>query len=294
MAMMVPVRRLFIYFMYGLLLTGVLLYVRFPKEEAGDFLARKLEAAFPAIECSFGPAGYVAPYSVLFKHLLVSRRIDGNPLIMFKDVQVTPTLEGLGRAYTVTATLHGGTVRTEVMIYPFRKDFEFSGVEVAGVRFEELESLTSGVKRELFGTFGVTGQYSGSWQEGAKGKGSGQYVLVEGKTVLRQPILTLRELEIKQVTGDFQYTDKNITLTNGVMKTDGFTADYGGNVQVIGRFSGWRLGLNGNLEIEKEFLKKKPRILRVVKRLQKQYQKNQIPFYMKGTTGNPRFAFGSG
>ena len=286
--------RLLGYLLYGLVLTAVLLYVRFPAEKAELYLTRLSQAAFPSFEFAAGAKKVTFPPALEMDRLLVSSRRDGRPLLLLENVHVAPTLAGVGREYRLAAQLHGGNVSGILKISPLARTFSFVDMAVRDVRCEDLQLLQETGERKLAGTVSLSGAYSGSWQAGESVALNGKLELKQGIIGLRQPILTIGELKVSSLAMELVLDGQELRVKDGTMQADSMAAGFTGTMQMAQLFKDWKLAIDGELEMRSQFLKDKPRVSRVVQRLQKQYDNTQIPYYIKGTMANPRFAFGKG
>lgn len=89
------------------------------------------------------------------------------------------------------------------------------------------------------------------------------------------------------------YDNGVLKLSKGFLKGKELNADFAGELRTADSFTAWEVAVNGRLEPQREYIDGNPQVLRVVKRLQREYRMNGLSYMLSGSPGNPRFRFGT-
>ena len=285
--------RWLLYLLYGLVLTGILLYTRFPADQVEAFLLQKVEGAVPGSSCSYTTLHYSFPFSMIIEELHLTRQRDGSELLLLEDLVLTPAAAGLGRSFTFTAALYEGAATGRLNIMPLAGRFSLTDVQVERANMEQVDYLQSGLQRDIKGLLSGAGVYEGSWVRGEPRSGRGNVELNAGSMLLRQPILSVGQLDFEQLAMTLTYGDDELKVVNGKLKGSPFNTDFSGEVKVRNEVPAWQINLAGTIRIDRDFIKDKPHLLRAYRGLAKQYGKGDaLPYGVSGSVGTPRFRFG--
>ncbi len=286
--------RIFSYFIYALLLTAVLLYVRFPAEKFEIFLVRTIETAFPGCRVDLGKYHYTFPVTVhLERALFEQSRGAKEEVVLLEGIDITPSVSGLGLKYALSAKVYGGSFQANLQLSPIAGTFTLADIVLNNVDLALSPYLKNISRRELSGYLNYSGFYSTPFDGPGKREAKGVVRLSDGAFSLIQPVLTLRNLDMQSLDVGISFADGILELAEGSFKGAELQAEFAGSLTSAEGLEAWKVDLTGSMVPQKGFMKDKPQVLRVVKRLQSQYRKAALPYRVSGSIGNPRFRFGT-
>jgi len=281
------------YLLYALLLTAILLYVRFPAEKMRSYLNKRITSAIPGIVMEPGEFNYGFPVKLTLDTLKISRENGGDEIALLENTSVSPVLTGLGLEYVLEGTVYGGTFQANVKLAPLAGQMTLDTIELTKVALDKSALLVKGLQRDLSGTMDFDGSCVVSYKGQKDATLTGNVTVHNGSFLLRQPILSLQKMALDQLQFAVSYTAGVLKVADGMLQGPEMNVDFAGDVQATGRFEAWTLGLKGDLAPQQGFAEKNPRVLRVLKRLQQQFKQDDLPFRLDGDIGNPRFRFGN-
>lgn len=288
--------RLLVYLLYAVLLTSVLLVVRFPKEKVLAYAEKKIEASVPGSKVNLSRLSYDFPLGVHLGRLQVADLERDEDILLLEDITVTPKLKGLGFAYQVTGEMLGGDFATELSLSFASKRYSLDALELKGLDLSRSAYLAGMLRRDLQGILEFTGSYSsvlaGSGEDGAGATCDGVVGIASGGFALRQPVLTLKTMDFESLDVAIDMQGGVVTLTEGVLEGGEIKANFGGVLNVADTLQSWKLNLEGGMVPSREYLQGNPQLVRLVERMQRQYKNNELPYTINGTVANPRFRFG--
>lgn len=288
--------RFVIYLIYALLVTGTLLVVRFPEDKFLQYAAKKVEASFPDTRVKFSNLSYLFPFSAHLDRAEMDSVLPEEEIIPLQDISITPQLAGFGLAYAVTGSLLGGTFTSTVKMVAGNKRYRLEELDLSGLDLSRSAYLARIFRRDIQGTLKFRGDYSGALGGLVKGGAgitcNGVLGLTDGSFALRQPLLTLKNMEFASLDAAVRMEGGVLTLREGTLAGTKLQADFSGVLNAEGSPGSWKLDLEGGIVPSREFLQENPQLVTVVNRLQKQYKKNTLPYSINGTVANPRFRFG--
>jgi type II secretion system protein N len=281
------------YFIYAVLLIAVLLYVRFPSEKFEIFVVRTVETAFPGSRVDLGPYHYTFPATVHLDRALFEQKTGNEEIVLLESIDITPIVSGLGLKYALSAKAYGGSFQANLKLAPVAGTFSLLDMHVNQIDLALPPFLKNISRREISGQLEYRGMYSAPLDGSGKREAKGVVRLSEGAFSLIQPVLTLRILDMQSLDAGISFNDGVLELVEGSFKGAELHAEFAGSLTAAEGLEAWKVDLSGALVPQKGFLKDKPQVLRVVKRLQSQYRKTALPYRVSGSIGNPRFRFGT-
>jgi type II secretion system protein N len=285
--------RIFSYFIYALLLTAVLLYVRFPADKFQTFLVRTIESAFPGARVDLGTYHYTFPATFHLDRALFEEKKSEEEIVLLEGIDVTPIISGLGFKYALSAKSYGGSFQANLQLSPVAGSFTLDEIDLNHIDLALSPFLKNISRREVSGYLDYSGIYSSPLDGLGKREAKGVVRLSEGTFSLIQPVLTLRNLDMQSLDVGISFADGVLALVEGSFKGAELHADFEGTITAADGLEAWKVELGGTMVPQKDFMKDKPQVLRVVKRLQSQYRKTALPYRVSGSIGNPRFRFGT-
>lgn len=281
------------YLLYALVLICILLYVRFPSDKFEKYTERKIEEAFSGTDVNVGTFKLQFPFSISIDKALISQAVSGDEILYLENIRIKPIMSGFGLDFMLSGDLYGGNFSTELLLAPRDGRFTLNDLELSAVDISQSEYLRIVTRREISGNFDFIGSYSGAISGGDHKDLQGVMAVSDGKFSLMQPVLSLKVMEVNSLEAGLAFKEGSLKLIEGMFKGKEIDAEFEGSVKISDNVSLSNLSVSGSMVPQKVFLKEKPQVLRVVKRLQKQYRKTALPFNISGTIGNPRFRFGT-
>jgi len=285
------VRSLF-YVAYALLLTFVLLYVRFPAEKFKVYCEKRIEHLLPGSDCKVTDIGYRFPLSAVLEDITISKVIDGQESDMvFDQLVVSPELQRFWRTFIIEGEMYSGFFEAELDFDKRARSFQLENIFLEGMEVGEFTKSIGLVDRQVSGLLGFSGNYQALNTEPGDGAGKGVFQIVAGSMSLLQPILALSIIEFDQVTVDVEYDNGVVKFLEGELLGEDITADFAGQLQIASPLLNSNLLLSGHLEPADVFLRNRPQEQQVVQRLLQRYKMTVLPFKVGGSVKRPLFRF---
>lgn len=284
--------RTVVYLIYALILTGTLLYVRFPAQTFKQFCENRLELIFPESVCTIERISYRFPLTISFEAVnFSSTGSSGRPGFFVDSLSVAPDLAKLGGNITLAATVYGGVFSARLEVDFTAKKIELHDVQITGLDAAALQKGLAVLDRKVSGTLGFTGSYQGTFDNPAGGSGQGRIVADAGSVALLQPVLSLQQIDFYQAVGNLRYENRKLSVSEGKLKGKDLTADFAGNLQVASTFLASEVQIGGRLVPQAAFLQTHPQEQKMVQGVMKRYNMTALPFKVGGTLSSPTFRF---
>lgn len=281
------------YLLYAVLLTAVLLYVRFPSARVQEYLGGKIETAFSPAGIQAGTYRYVFPATLRFDKVVVSAGDGGDEIALVENLAVSPAIAGFGLKYSLAGELYGGTFQLGLKLSPLAGKCVVENMEMTKVDLRRSTFIQRVFQREIEGELDFNGTAAVGFDGESSGRLEGEAVVRGGEIPLRQPILLVTRMDFQELAAKLSYDGELLKLADGSLKGKQFNADYSGSLQTADNPESWQLELKGSLIPQQEYTGANPQVQRLVTRLQKQFRTNELPFMVNGSIINPRFRFGN-
>lgn len=282
--------RSLVYLLYAVVLTAVLLYVRFPTEKFRAYCEHRLEQVFANGRCTIVEIAYRFPAAVEFRKVTIGQQEnDSSGGFMFDRVKLSPASQGFLKSWQVDGELYAGLLRATLTVQLKEKMFQLKDINIEKIDFAAITSSMPLLKREITGEFTFSGEYKANFDQPLAGLGNGNLRLSGGSIDLVQPILTMDTIDFQEVKSLWRYGDSVFSFTEGKMVGQQLDAEFNGTVKTPFLPPVGGLKISGSLVPGEQFLKDKPQVDRLVQRLMRQYKKSAVPFRLGGTLDKPTF-----
>lgn len=279
--------------LYALLLAVVLLYIRFPAAKVQEYIEKNFVTAIPGVRTAPGTMSYSFPATLHLDKLAVTRQSGGEEIAVLENISISPVPTGLGLEYTLSGDLYGGNFHSTLRLAPRTRVLTVDDVELVRVPLERSAVLQSVLQRDLRGALDFHGSCIVSLA-GKKGSTlQGRAVVHEGGFLLRQPIFSLREINMETMEFEVSYEAGVLKVLDGSLKGAELHAGFAGELLTIGRFEDWDIMIEGDMLPQQGFTEQNRQVARVINRLQKQFRNNELPYKLSGNIGSLRFRFGN-
>jgi type II secretion system protein N len=280
------------YLAYAVLLTLVLLYVRFPAEKFKAYCENRIERLLPGSACKVDRIVYRFPLSTVLENVIISRGIDGQEANMVVTrLVVSPEPLQFWKAFKLQGEIYSGLFEAGLDFDTKTQSFQLENIQLEGVAAGELAKSIGLADRQLSGFVGFSGNYQALNSQPGDGTGEGVVEIVAGSMSLLQPILTLSTLEFDQLAVDLAYENGRLSFLEGELLGKDIVADFSGELQLASPLLNSSLLLSGHLEPDEVFLSNQPKQQQVVQRLLQRYKMTVLPFKVGGTVKRPLFRF---
>lgn len=284
--------RSLLYILYAVLLSAVLLYVRFPAEKFKDYCIRQIEGLVPESSCTIDHIGYRFPLSAVFASLTLSREINGRQTAMVIDeLVVSAEFPQLWRRLSITAKMYSGHIGAALSFDRRAHSFGLSGIEGQGIALAPLAAGMGITDRKISGILGFSGTYQAPDSAPGDGAGKGLLEIERGSFSLLQPILNLSALTYDKISVQIVADNGAVQLIEGEFLGKEMAGDFTGHVQLAAPFLTSTVELIGRLEPDAGFLQAHPQEQQLVQRLLQRYKMTVLPFKVGGTVQRPLFRF---
>ena len=285
--------RTLLFVVYGLALTAVLLYVRFPAEKFRLYCESYLERVVPDTTCSIGRIHYRFPATVTFEGVSLAWTVEESRAVVLIDrFAVSPGGGKFFREFNITGTLYSGVWSARVKIDRASREFLLEDIQLDGLDAALLFESLKNLERKVAGLVHFAGSYQASFDKPYGGTGQGKVAAENGSFALLQPVLSLAAIDFQQLAVDVRYDEKRIGFQDGKVQGEDLTADFSGELAMGKSLGRSDLQLNGQLALQAGYLSNHPREQRIVQGLQTRYKRPAIPFKVGGTMIRPTFRFG--
>lgn len=283
--------RFFLYLVYAVVLTAVLLYVRFPTEKVRTYCEHRLEAVLGEGRASIEKIVYHFPVTVEFRKLKIGdQAADGESNeIVIDRLRLFPTSDGFLTSWVMDGELYAGLFRAILEIQMEEKIFQLRDIKLEKADIAAVTADMPVIQREVSGRLTVSGEYKAKFDQPLTGLGSGNLHFSAGTLHLVRQILTLDAIDFEEIDILWKYGETVLQITEGKMIGQQLDADFSGTLQPPFLPPVGGLNVSGLLVPKERFLEDKPQIERLVQRLMKQYKKSAVPFRVGGTLNKPIF-----
>lgn len=284
--------RFLMYLLYGVLLTAVLLYVRFPREKFKQFSENRFEKFLPGTVCKIDRVVYRFPLSAVMKQVTIVTAVENNQSgLVIDEFVVTARPPRFMSRFDLDGDLLAGNFAAKLNLDRLNDGFHLNDIHLRGLEVGKIVESLGIVDREMSGLVEYSGNYQAANENPLDGSGKGAVKVVDGSIGLLQPILGLSAIDFESVAMGVSQERGSINFTDGKVLGKEVAADFTGKVRVESPLMNSALLLSGQLEPQEQFLKNNPREQQVVQRLLKRYNMNVLPFKVGGTVNRPLFRF---
>jgi len=280
---------------YTLLLTTVLLYLRFPAENFKLFCQIKLEQLLPRTQCSIGALRYRFPMSMEMDTITFKdKQRTKQTLCTIDQVTIRPELTAPGSRFQVDLKAYGGEHDFSISIKKSKQTVTLNDIHLAHLDLAKIPFLRQTFRREITGSLSGSGMYQSVWnKEKPIRSGRGSMVIEKGSFSLLFPILSLKEIDLKELKTDFILQKDRLQFTKGYFHGKELKGEFAGDITLGVPFKHSEFAFNGALEPLPSLLKKSRYAQNMVIQLKKQHNRSTLPFLLQGSVQRPRFNFDS-
>lgn len=284
--------RSLVYLLYAVLLTAVLLYVRFPAEQFKQYCERRVENLLPDSTCAIEQIGYRFPFSAVYKNITLNRVINGQETAMFVDqLVISAKARQFWRAFSLSGTIYSGLFAADLDFDSRAHSFELANIHVEGLQVGDFAKSIGITEREISGIVEFSGDYKAPDSAPGNGTGKGLVQIAVGSLTLLQPILNLPALQFDKLAMRVVRENGVIRLDEGEFFGREILADFSGELRIASPFLNSNISLSGHMEPDEGFLRSNPQEQQAVRLLLQRFKMTVLPFKLGGTVQRPLFRF---
>ena len=242
------------YTIYGILITAVFLYVRFPSDNAANYIKSMVVAGNPNVVLSFDSANLCFPPGIKLDNVEISFRDKPDLILRMDALKMRPAIARLlsGKlSLLLYANAYGGNMRTNINFAnrfstdgPVKVNTGFSGIDLG-----KCSCLKVATGRRIDGMFSGSLSYNGKWDRITSGTGSARLTLLGGNVQLLRDIFSLGELNFDKMEADITLKNRILKITSLEMTGKQLNGSFSGNIFLNENIMRSRLGIKGNIKI---------------------------------------------
>lgn len=284
--------RSIIYLAYAVLLTAVLLFVRFPEEKVKAYCEKRIERLLPGSACNIDNIVYRFPLSAAFETIKISRAIDGQESDLVVDrLVISPEPLQFWRTFKLKGEIYSGLFEAGLDFDTRAQTFKLANIHLEGLEAGDLAEGIGITDRKISGIVEFSGDYQAKNSNPSEGSGKGIVQVVTGSMGLLQPLLALSTIEFERVAVSVTHQNGILRFAEGELQGKEIIADFSGELRMASPLLNSNILLSGHLEPDDGFLRSHPEQQQVVQRLLQRYKMTVLPFKLGGTLKRPLFRF---
>ncbi len=247
-------KRWITYTIYGILITLLFLYLRFPSDSASNYIRSTFLDDNPAVILSFDSATPCIPPGLRLSNVEISLANKPDAVFRTGTVTVRPALTKLlnGKVSLLMNTdAYGGEMRIGIH---FANRFRVEGPVRINACFNNINlgkcsPFHAAAGRQIGGTLSGTFSYDGRSDRITGGTGSAHFSLVDGSIQLLKDIFSLSEMNFDTMEADLILKNRTLTLKSLEMTGKEFSGSFSGRIFVREEIMRSRLSLKGTIRI---------------------------------------------
>lgn len=281
-----------LYISYGIILTGALLFFRFPKEQLQHFVIDQIEKTLPGTSCTIESLSYSFPLSLQAKGIkIVNQGESQSKPFEIERAILKPQIVSPHKV-AIAAQLYGGYFAGIL-----ERDTENNQMTVANYTLKDLrvEDLLANFALSQYPISGLI-EVSGSYNIDLASKPalptySGKLIIRNGTIKTEHPVLSLNTIDMRYVEMTFTRKNSTIEITHGKMQGSELDSTFTGTIQPLQPLGQSSCQIEGQLVPRQSFLETKQTIKDQAVLLQKQAKQHTIPYSASGQLANLTFGF---
>ena len=283
------------YVLYAVIITALLLYLRFPSEVIKDYLETRNDRSNSPFALSVGQVSLSLPFGLKLQETQVSNRANHNKVIFRADrLSIRPiigTLLGGKLKLCFEGIAYDGILKGCAKFDEKRLQAPFSAtIALKGIRMGKYD-LRGLMGRHMEGRLDGNVAYDAKSNLLIEGSGEADLRLSDGRLQLLQPILSLDSIDFKQVSIKMALQGRKISLRQVALEGPQLRGTLSGIISLQKEIGKSRLDLRGTLEPFADFFKSLPGTRNMVKLFQRRLKRGTLSFIIRGTLTEPSIQF---
>lgn len=284
------------YTLYGILLTIVLLYYRFPSETLRGYLLDMAESLYPGLEVSIDTVSPSLPFGLkLHGTQISSGENPGKALLIADDLTIHPKVRSLfqGRyEFDFNCSAYNGILEghflfeNDLLRLPFEATAAFKSV-----RLNRSSILSDLMGVPIEGIFNGTVSYRGNERFPGNNTGEAAIKISDCRVDLSRPILSITSLDFNNISAQFVLNRQRLTVKSVEFSGRDMNGSLSGRINLKREILDSYLDLRGTIEPFADLVKNLTGSQDLVKLFGQQSKQGKLSFTIRGTIQRPRLKF---
>ena len=283
------------YLLFALILTGALLYYRFPSDALLGYLQARAESATPRLALSIDRIEPRLPIGLKFVQAEVALKdVPDMVILSAESLLLQPRLWSLLRGRpgcSFHCVAYKGDLIGCVYIKDRPRDFIDAEIELSDIRMGDCAYLSHLIGRHVEGTLDGTISYRGQYNLLADGAGEASLRLSHGKVELLRPVFTFKSIDFNEMEIEMVLEKQNINVTRLELKGQQLHGTLSGAITLNKEFAKSSLDLRGTIEPFAAFFKSTDGTHDTVAFFKQRLKRGTLSFVIHGTLREPRIKF---
>ncbi len=276
---------------YAIILTLILLVVRFPKETFIAYAIDTIEEKFPGFTITVDDVVYVYPLSLQINHLSLANQPESHD-IAIDVMMLTFDRKSPGNRGRLQFGLYGGKVAIDVDLHRESDTIELPSIILSGIRLADVDPLKNRLGRSLEGTLDYSGRFAAKLDDLSTGVLRGSGKITGFQVDLKRPILQNDTVVFDSVAASAVLQKGILVLADGVATGPSYDGQFSGQLDFSGHWQEAAVTITGVLLPQEEYVMQNQQVARAVSLLYKKYGSREIPYSISGSFREPSFQFG--
>ena len=282
------------YTIYGIVLTIVLLYFRFPSDALRDYFINTLEESYPELHLSVDKISPSFPFKLNIQGPRLTLKENPNKILVKADnLSLSPKVWSLltGKyEFNIYSSAYNGELTgfirfdEDLMEPPFDSMFEFKGLQLD--QTSDLKEMTG---FPLTGIFSGTVTYNGKGPFPGNASGDVDIRITDCRIGLTKPILSLTSLEFNEISAKATLNRQILSIKNIDLKGREMNGTISGRATMRREILESRLDLRGTIEPFADLVKGVGGSQDMLKFFGQQSRQGKLTFTIRGTFQEPQF-----
>jgi type II secretion system protein N len=275
------------YTLYGILLTGALLFYLFPSDLLKAYIKATVETKNSNLLITFKKAALSFPLGIKFTaaecHI---QRDPERPVFAADEILIRPRLWSFisgNPEYRFTCQAYDGVITGRIIVQKSNKERIFdSSVEFHNIHIDDKSPLPLFIKDYLAGVLEGNIIYKGNDIYDAKGAGEASLTLNKGSIKLAKPILNISMFNFKEILLKADLKEQNLNISNIELKGDSFLGQASGVINLKNTIKKSNINLKGTIEPTAAFIQDSAKSNNPLALLKQSLKKGKLSFSLQG------------
>jgi len=287
-------RRLLLYILYGVLITPVILLVRFPSEAIRDYLQSRINSKGLGIQVDIQDASLSFPAAIRLTAVKCSLRENPDEIVFAAEqVSVRPgllSLFGKKPRYGFICQAYGGSISGNIDLQKNGKDASVRlSTEFKGIHIDDKSKLPSIIKECISGDLKGYLTYSGESLSDLSGTGNASLALSDGSIKFEKPLMNINSIDFKESVIKADLEDQNLNISEIDFRGRDFIGEATGIIALKSPVEKSLINLKGTIEPTDSFIKALEKSGGTGLILKQSLKNGKLPFAFNGTIENFHF-----
>ncbi|MBW2558249.1 MAG: type II secretion system protein GspN [Deltaproteobacteria bacterium] len=242
------------YTIYGVLITAIFLYVRFPSDSAGRYIKSIVEGDNPNVVLLLDSVKPCLLPGIRLGNIEIGFRDKPDLILRMSALKLRPAIIGLftGKlTLLLNADAYEGHIKADIGFTnrlsrkgPVRINAGFNDINLG-----KCSCIKTATGREIGGIFEGTMSYNGERDRFINGTGSANIALLDGRVQLLGDIFGLNEMNFDKMEADMTLKNRTLKINNLKMAGRQLSGSFNGDISLNKNIMQSRLAIKGDVEV---------------------------------------------